>query len=610
MAGFSDLEPRIVARIINTICFVVTGASARLRTHRELVRLASVSRAWHDVVQPHMQSIVIIECQIHDEIDKAQPIVETPPSRQRQRRAGWKPTNGSVKRKPTAQTQAWKSNIGLLRLLQRSQMGVQTHANRLRLQSFDCEPDFAALGDALDSAGFVKCGLDRISTLEIMDLPELRAPAPVLADPPADGLGAGRAARYLVSHVPGVRTLTSAVWDIGAPCQRLAAHLACMYLSQLQALAVQVSMPIAEHNGALARNLTTLHIAAGVLARSGHGIIPAGQLQVLKLYDADAFFSWAPFACDSDTLTFSSLTALAISFASDDVRTTADFYASRKGREYSVHVTMGRDRRRIAFPRLQALSVRRLPYTYSDAWRMFAEAPLRRLAVSGPYAHVRYVDQALLAGLDVVDIHTVTGNAAAGNDQPQKKFGGRFTGFVRQLLAHESAVASAWLRHAEPFPLSVPQCVRWPRLAELCVGAYMPALALLALCAQLPALRRVVVQRIALDSCEDELTPAADCGDEPVWRSVRVPDEPASRGVRELQVHMGGGSTPRVPTLLAICCLVANLPGVRRLAVKHVYAAHVRAFLAHAAATHPELASVELVRHVYVAAKSPFAMLE
>ncbi|KAJ2179207.1 hypothetical protein GGH18_005636 [Coemansia sp. RSA 530] len=258
---------------------------------------------------------------------------------------------------------------------------------------------------------------------------------------------------------------------------------------------------------------------------------------------------------------------------------------------------MGRDRRRVVFPKLHSLSVSKVPYTYAEAWRMFIGAPVRRLAVAGPYAHVRYVDTRLLRTLDSLDVHTVGA---------EKSSHGRFTSFVKMLLGEDSNVTCAWLRHSEAFPLSVPETVRWSQLTELCLAAYVPALALLLLVGQLPSLHRLVVQHIAGDACEEEID-GKMCAP---WGNITAPAVPVSTSVRELQMHMGGGPTARIPTLQAMCYVLLCLPGVRRLAVKQVYCDYVRDFIRSSAQSHPALANIELVHHVFIAAKSPMFVLD
>ncbi|KAJ2705106.1 hypothetical protein H4R19_005159, partial [Coemansia spiralis] len=318
----------------------------------------------------------------------------------------------------------------------------------------------------------------------------------------------------------------------------------------------------------------------------------------LKLFEAEPFFSWAPFAGNADTpgeLVFAQLTTLSIDFARDNAVSIADFYGALGGTKFSVRTTMGRDRRRVTLPALRALSVRKLPYTFPDAWRMFADSPLRNLAVAGPYGHVRHIDRRLLHALDVVDIHT----------QAAEQAGRRFTSFVKSLLAEPCTARSAWVRHTEPFPVSVPDTVGWARLEELNVCGYVPALMLPVLVERLPCLQRLIVQRIASDVDEAPLTQAPETRP---WGHIVPPAAPASLTVRELQLHMGGAS-PRMPTLQALCYLLLCMPRVCLLAVKHGYWGCIRAFVRQHAASHPGLADMALVRHISMRATSPFLIL-
>ncbi|KAJ2449818.1 hypothetical protein EV183_004667 [Coemansia sp. RSA 2336] len=594
------LDTGIVERIVNVASYQTTSISGRLSVYKELVALASVSRQWHALVQPHMQSILILEYQAVPAANSQKP--KSPKSR---RRAVWKSPSIPRNEAALAKEHAWRTNVGLLQIL-----GKQTPISRMRLQFFDSVPDFSHFASAMDAAGFARCSLDSVTTIEIMDQLDLNV-AIKASSATENGTASKRlvdasrvAAAYLSQHLRSVQRITSLSWNVSVQCQQLVTHLAQLYFEQLRVLTVPLAVP-SDAQFKVASNLTKLYIDANVLLQLGNNVISAQPLQVLKLHNVDAFFSWEAFASDVNSsmkseLVFADLTALSIKFSSDNVVTTSDFYTSLGGSKYNVRVSMGRDRRRLLFPRLQTLNVCKLPYTYTDAWRMFVDSPLKRLAVAGPYAHVRYIEPRLLRNLDVLDIHTV------GAD----KHSGRFTNFVKSLLDEESAVKSAWLRHAELFPLSVSSQVKWQHLTELCISAYMPTLAVLSLANQLPSLLRLTVQRIAHDTCEEEL-------DQPFidgvnWKTfVSVPNQPSSLSIRELQLHMGGeGSVPRIPTLQAICYILLCIPSVHLLAIKQMYWKYVCEFIKHCLDEHPHLSNVKLVRHVFMTTKSPSVFLE
>ncbi|KAJ2851066.1 hypothetical protein IWW36_001413 [Coemansia brasiliensis] len=609
MTFLERLDNRIVERIVNVVCFQTTNISGRLSAYKELVVLASVSRQWHALVLPHMQSVLILEYQTSPA--SSLQLLKSPKSR---RRAAWKSPGSTQKTEAAlAKEHVWKTNVGLLQIL-----GKQTPISKMRLQCFDCIPDFSHFVAAMDAAGLARCALDSVTTIEIMDQLDLAVAIKSSASSSGssvseNGTNSKRhanashaAAVYLAQHLPRVQRITSLSWNISLQSQHLVTHLAQLYFEQLHVLTVPLAVPVGTQFK-VANNLTKLYIDANVLLQLGNNVIAAQQLQVLKLHNVDAFFSWETFASNTSSssiknneLEFTHLAALSIKFSSDNVVTTTDFYSSLGGSKYNVRVSMGRDRRRLLFPRLQSLNICKLPYTYTDAWRMFVDSPLKRLAVAGPYAHVRYIDPRLLRSLDVLDIHTV------GAD----KHSGRFTNFVKSLLDEKSPVKSAWLRHAELFPLSVSGQVEWSHLTELCISAYMPTLAVLSLASQLPSLLRLTVQRIAHDTCEEEL-------DQPFINSVNwetfvsTPNQPSSLSIRELQLHMGGeGSVPRIPTLQAICYILLCIPNVRLLAIKQMYCKYVCEFTKHWSKAHPQLSNIKLVRHVFMSAKSPSVFLE
>ncbi|KAJ2672446.1 hypothetical protein IWW42_002811 [Coemansia sp. RSA 1085] len=600
MTYLEKIDNRIFERIVNVACYQTTNTSGRLSVYKELVALASVSRQWHALVQPHMQSVLILEYQTVPANSSQKP--KSPKSK---RRAVWKSPSIPRNEAALAKEHAWNTNVGLLQIL-----GKQTPISRMRLQCFDSIPDFSQFVSAMDAAGLARCSLDSVTTIEIMDQLDL-AVAIKASSVTENGTVSKRhvdasrvAAAYLSQHLPNVQQITSLSWNISLQSQQLVTHLAQLYFQQLHVLTVPLAMP-ADAQFKVASNLTKLYVDANVLQQLGNNVISAQQLQVLKLHNVDAFFSWEAFASNTNSnirneLDFSNLTALSIKFSNDNVVTTTDFYSSLGGSKYNVRVSMGRDRRRLLFPRLQTLNVCKLPYTYTDAWRMFVDSPLKRLAVAGPYAHVRYIEPRLLRNLDVLDVHTV------GAD----KHSGRFTSFIKSLLDEESPVKSAWLRHAELFPLSVSRQVKWQHLTELCISAYMPTLAVLSLASQLPSLLRLTVQRIAHDTCEEEL-------DQPFidgvnWETfVSVPNQPSSLSIRELQLHMGGeGSVPRIPTLQAICYILLCIPSAQLLAIKQMYWKYACEFIKHCSNVHPHLSNVKLVRHVFMATKSPSVFLE
>ncbi|KAJ2779991.1 hypothetical protein H4R18_003691 [Coemansia javaensis] len=615
-----DLDAGIVARILDAACWPVSSAPVRLATYRRLVPLAGVCRAWRQPVAAHLAAVLIVEYQAPAggtaaASPPAAAVAE--PAAKARARAKWK--GGGGKKSPPAADPAaaavaaaasaggrWRTNLDVL--LCRAQPGAGVV--RLRLQSFDAAPDYTQLVGALTADGLARCTLGGVHAIEIVDGSAAAAAAAAVRPgrtAAAEAECIAVAAAYLARAMPAVRTLGGPVWSVSAPSRALAGRLARRYFGQLQALRLAADDPGAADPGAAAAAdpaaglapapaaLAALHIQADVLGRLGAGAVPAAGLQSLRLVDAGPFFSWAPFAGDAarpQDVDFERLATLAIEFATDDVVSIADFYTALGGSKYCVHVTMGRDRRRVALPALHTLVVRRVPYTYAEAWRMFAASPLRRLAVAGRHGHVRHIDRRLLHALDVLDVHTLATDGS----------GPGFTAYAKSLLAEPCAARSAWLRHSEAFPVSVPDAPGWTQLEELSLSAYVPALALLALVARLPRLRLLAVQRIARDA--DEAPLPEPPGARP-WGHVTAPAAPASLSVRDLQLHLGGPAL-RVPTLQAICYLLLCMPRVRRLAVKRGYWEPIRAFAALHAATCPELGAVTFVTHVHMRAKSPF----
>ncbi|KAJ2763695.1 hypothetical protein IWQ56_004762, partial [Coemansia nantahalensis] len=525
MAHICRLDARIIERIIAAVCSPVVSSPARLGAYKRLVALAAVCRAWRPLAQAYLASVLIVEFQpaagsgaVPPSVDAASP----PGARLKLKGEGasralsvWRsarPSPSSPKKSPVTAAPAaaqWQSNIEVLL----GAAGSGASAARLRVQSFEVRPDFAGLVGAMTASGFARCNVRSVYTIEMVDLSETggsgggssggggskssSSTGVNTGAPGPDGAKGDRwwtsdcvasAAAYLARAMPAVRILTSPSWMVSAATRLLATHLASQYFGQLEILSAALASPVVapgRNTPLFGHMLTTLQIQAGVLEKSGSAVVPAGQLQTLKLFEADSFFSWAPFAGSAENpgeLVFGQLTTLSIDFAKDDVVSIADFYSALGGTKFSVRTTMGKDRRRVVLPALRALSVRKVPYTYPDAWRMFAESPLRKLAVAGHYGHVRHIDRRLLHSLDVVDIHM----------QAAEQAGGRFTSFVKSLLAEPCAARSAWVRYTEPFPVSVPDVARWTQLEELNICGYLPALALPALVARLPCLRRLV----------------------------------------------------------------------------------------------------------------------
>ncbi|PIA14378.1 hypothetical protein COEREDRAFT_82784, partial [Coemansia reversa NRRL 1564] len=615
------LDEKVVARIVKIACYSITSSSARLHAHKQLIQLAAVSHTWRLLALTHITSVLIVEYQAMPDIETN--IIEDTKSWRKggsssKSRAKWKgSSSGAISKKntPTASPvlkattpggnvhSRWKTNAKLLIASNHS-----TKTTTLRVQCFDASPNYKGFVAAIKAAGLQRRDLRSVTAVEIVDLSEMRTAAyssvpdlskKVQREPEEHAESIGAAAAFIAQEMPNISIISSTTWNISPVNRALAAGLAIQYFGQIQALSVALAHPITSSRQSthtmLGTNLTTLQIQGHILEQSGRNIVPAAQLQTLKLFEADPFFSWEPFASSAtrpDDLEFSSLTTLSIDFGKDDAITVADFYNSLNGTRYNVRVSMGKDRRRVFLPQLHALSIRKLPYTYSDAWRMFTDSPVQKLAVAGRYAHVRHIDPRLLNGLTLLDIHT---HASEG-------FGGKYTNFIRTLLAEPSSVTSAWLRHAEAFPISIPESVKWTQLIELNVSAYMPSLTLLALVRQLPSLCRLIVQRIACDIEEQALELPPDAKP---WGFISPPSQPTSMSVRELQLHMGGGDA-RTPTLQAICFLLLCMPCVRLLAVKQCYWDYVQAFVDHFSHTHPDLVHIELIRHLHMQASSPF----
>ncbi|KAJ2183870.1 hypothetical protein EV181_004671, partial [Coemansia sp. RSA 532] len=330
MVSIADLDNRIVGRIVNIACYGATGSSARLSTQAQLVGMASVSRTWHELVRPHLQSILIIECQPTPDAPQAS-------NKNAKRRAAWKSPviNGNSSSKKSSGTCIWQTNAELVHLLQQHANGVSVPVSRLRVQSFDTAPDFTGFVAAMDHARLERCRLDTVTSLVVMEFIGASTAVSTAASTAVStldshtGNGALLAAECIAKHAPNVRSMVCAPWNVSAAFRQLASPLSLAYLKQLHTLIIPLAAPLLS-DSQTASSLTTLHIHAHILAASGPGIVPAQQLQVLRVHDAPAFFSWEAFAStgDSDQLEFASLTALGIDFASDNVVTTADFYSS------------------------------------------------------------------------------------------------------------------------------------------------------------------------------------------------------------------------------------------------------------------------------------------
>ncbi|KAJ2489256.1 hypothetical protein IWW37_004133 [Coemansia sp. RSA 2050] len=387
--------------------------------------------------------------------------------------------------------------------------------------------------------------------------------------------GLAKLAALIFKHAPGVTEISGEPWECNP--SSLAGHLASTYFSQLCVCKAALIAPITRKTD-MCTNLTTLSIQTSILQSSGSHLIPVERLRVLKLLQAEAFFSWEAFGTAS-ALEFTHLVSLTIDFEKDHVANDSHRYDAQKGGK-NPRVTMGVDKRRILFPKLTNLCIRKLPYTYPGAWAMFLDSPIKNLALAGKFAHIRYVDTRVLRQLDIFDMHVYLS---------EKSFG-KFTTFVKTVLSVASSVRSAWIRHSEVFPISVPELCAWIQLRELNITAYIPTFTLLALISRLPDLRRLIAQRIARDDSEALLEP--DSG--PFFVE---PGAVASTSVRDLQLHMGGNK-PRVTTLQNIIYVVLCMPNLRQLAVKQAYRKDIRLFIEQRKDEYPELANLEYVHHI------------
>ncbi|KAJ2479087.1 hypothetical protein EV174_004121, partial [Coemansia sp. RSA 2320] len=620
------LDTSVLRRIIAHACqpTLAHGSNGdspapRLREYKRLLPLASVSRAWREHASAHLHSTVILEYRptlVRTRSDDAQ-LTKTKSIKVKGVVAAWasrseRPSLATVSsaNSGTPRTVAlWHSNLPLV---------ARPHGPRvttLCIQAFDTCPDYTTLLSALLAAGFTKRIWPDITCIEIRDYSEQLKLFTSTAKPAdrevsrssssnsASSMGLSVSSRTnkastplntaltrltaeLARHAPRVSAITTAPWESSTSSRHLAGHLVGEYLGQLQqcnAALVSPIMPRSLSSGLLA-SLSFLSIQTSILRTSSGlcGIIPAAQLCTLKLLQAEAFFSWEAFASPTPTdsqprpavLEFTNLTVLAIDFEKDHVANDTHRYDALKG-GHSSRVSMGVDKRRLLFPKLSTLCIRKVPYTYAEAWSMFLESPIKSLAVAGKYAHIRYMDTRILRDLDVLDMHVYLS---------EKSFG-RFTSYVKGVLSQESTVKSAWIRHSEVFPISMPETLAWCQLEELSITAYVPAVTLLAAVAQLPMLRRLTVQRIARDDCEAPLEPA----------ELSIPDlvhitptSASSTSMRDLQLHLGG-SKLRASTLQAIIYVVLSMPNLRRLAVKQVYWSYICGYIAAHQAKYPNL---------------------
>ncbi|KAJ2397561.1 hypothetical protein GGI05_000581 [Coemansia sp. RSA 2603] len=632
-----DLDDAMLARIFTTVQSTAVSHSPRLRTYKHLLALAAVSRRWRRLMHAYLHSTVIMEYRpkrATSPIAATTPTITataaaaagaTPnghPADKRKRSIGssmW--SSRTYIRKPKANGTAvypqqqqkqqqhrevnhraaeWVSNISVLAL----QATQPMLATKLRIQAFVDSANYALLIDAMKSNGFEQQRWTNVSMIEFIEF----AAVPTSPDQQqqlqqvmqtASALEPSYAGvtRLLAEHMPCVEDISSSTWDISAASRCLATHLVRQYGAALRMWNIQtVPSGISVGQPKIGNNLTVLHIQTAQLQLLGKSSVPAEQLQTLTLSHAPPFFSWQSFVSSSgnvgsNKLEFTSLTALTIDYEKDNVANdTQRDDATRVIK--SPHVTMGVDPRSISFPHLADLTIRRVPYTYTSAWSMFLAAPLKKLHVAGKHAHVRYIDVRLLKDIDCVDFHLYLST----NSQ------GRFTSFVKSLLAAESNMRSAWLRHSEVFPLSVPQTAGWINLRELNITAYIPPLALLSLVSQLPKLLVLVAQRIARDASEALLDDSTF-----VELAYLKPKTVSSTSVRHLQLHMAGTGL-RVTSLQSICYVLLSMPNVKRLAVKQGYFSRIHELVRVHAKEYPQFLKLELVNHIAMQMKPSLAL--
>ncbi|KAJ2861171.1 hypothetical protein GGH94_005069 [Coemansia aciculifera] len=603
-------EERVLDRIIAYTCY--SNDTRRLAEFKRLLPLAAVNRLWRQLACAHIYSTIVIECQ-------STPILSPKPEPKLRSKAmgvvvwnrpdktGALPLTKTTSSSATGITMmaiSWKTNLALI--LGREPSRLTT---RLCIQAFDTVPDYSTLLDTL-SSGFGRHQWTDITHIDVRDYSGLRrntqpdsavsaainsstssrsssstslspmAAAARIHRPSQAHVNSNltKLATLISKHAPNVTAVASEPWECSPSSRLLAGHLASTYYSQLQVCNAPIIAPIARPKDPCSCNLTSLSIQTSILQSSGPNIIPATQLRTLKLLQAEAFFSWEAFGSDAP-LEFTNLTSLMIDFEKDHVANDSHKYDAQKGGK-NPRVSMGIDKRRILFPKLTNLCVRKLPYTYPEAWAMFLDSPIKNLALAGKFAHIRYLDTRVLRQLDIFDMHVYLS---------EKSFG-KFTAFVKTVLSVASSVKSAWIRHSEIFPISAPEVCAWTGLQELNITAYIPTFTLLALVSQLPELRRLIAQRIACDDSEAPLE--ADSGPFHV-----EPGAVASTSVRNLQLHMGG-SKPRVTTLQTIIYVVLCMPRLKQLAVKQAYRKDIRLFIRQHGANYPELLKLDYVHHI------------
>ncbi|KAJ2784707.1 hypothetical protein GGI15_002182 [Coemansia interrupta] len=480
-----DLDDAILARIFAIAQSTAASHSPRLRTYKHLLAIAAVCRKWRRLMHTHLHSTLIMEYRPKRVATPFIAATDTPivsgRSADKQKRSigggVWasrayirkSKANGSAafqqqqqignaNRRPAE----WASNISVLAL----QATQPMLATKLRIQAFVDSADYSMLIDTLRNDGFEQHKWTNVSTIEFVDFAAVPTPSTqlqqqhlqqVLQAASALELSYAGVTRLIAEHMPGVEDISSSTWDMSASSRCLATHLVRQYGTALRVWNAQIiSGGISANQPRIGSNLTVLHIQTAQLELLGKASILAEQLQTLTLSHAPPFFSWQPFAssiAEPSKLDFALLTALTIDYEKDNVASdTHRDDATRSSK--SPYVTMGIDPRRISFPRLAALTIRRVPYTYISAWSMFLDAPLKKLHVAGKHAHVRYIDVRLLKTIDCVDFHLYLSTHAQG----------KFTSLVKTLLAAHSNMRSAWLRHSEVFPLSVPQTAGWTNL--------------------------------------------------------------------------------------------------------------------------------------------------
>ncbi|KAJ2617554.1 hypothetical protein EV177_000517 [Coemansia sp. RSA 1804] len=655
--GFSTVDDRILERIMHIACHRIYHPSTRLSDYKELVPLAGVCKTWRKHASVHLCSAVIAEYQPIGtataaetaETDETENASKRRPSildplRGLLNKAGIKDLLVAPEGQQQHQTQQQQQHQ--MQQQQQKRQGWETNlvltggtsntgrtSSRLRIQVHSKYPDYTGFvaAVALD-AEIAK----EIKTIELVDLEPRGAAAWMHQGRSSHGGDSEqqvlqRTADYLVNRLPGIRNIVcKSAWDTCCAANtQLATKLVLHYLSQLTSWQAPVAVDAAllhasganRVDHAATESLTALQIETKVLGRLGAGTIRVSRLKQLHLRQAEPYFSWAAFAADSSgCVRFENLHTLAINFERDDVandthRIEALLYAEDGGSRQllaagagnDARVTMGVNRRPLAFPNLNELSVQRVPYTYEAAWSMFLESPVRRLTVTGKFGHLRYIPAALFAPLHTLDVN-MYGIATAGG-----AVHARFTALFKQLLEYASKVQSAWLRVAsDTFPLSVPSStghhhsVGWSALRELNIVGYLPPLALVALVGQLPCLVRLLVYRVVMDASETLLPPESTSEFASVDKLLLAmpPSTPGSRAVtnkavRELQLHMGG-SQVRASTLQVLCFLLTTMPCVRKLAIKPGYRSLVRRFVGLHADKLPELQELQMVHQIYM----------